>query len=111
MGSIARGVGLLLVIVGVLVAVPLAPLQAQPQPAGIGALTWLAGSWAGSDGRNDHEEHWTAPKGAPWSVWTGTLNHGPAARAGLTGILMCGLSTAFFFAVVSRMSRHIGGTA
>ena len=63
MRSIARGVGLLLVIAGVMVAVPLAPLQAQPSSSGIGALAWLAGSWAGSDGRNDHEEHWTAPKG------------------------------------------------
>jgi hypothetical protein len=63
MRAIARGVGLLLVIVSVMVAVPLAPLRAQPSPAGIGALAWLAGSWAGSDGRNDHEEHWTVPKG------------------------------------------------
>jgi len=63
MRSIARGAGLLLVIVSVMVAVPLAPLRAQPSSSGIGALAWLAGSWAGSDGRNDHEEHWTAPKG------------------------------------------------
>ncbi len=63
MRAIARGVGLLLLIAGVMVAVPLAPLRAQRSPAGIGALAWLAGSWAGSDGRNDHEEHWTAPKG------------------------------------------------
>ena len=34
-----------------------------------------------------------------------------AGVEGLTGILMCGLSTAFFFAVVSRMSRPIGGAA
>jgi hypothetical protein len=34
-----------------------------------------------------------------------------AGVEGLTGIMMCGLSTAFFFAVVSRMSRPIGGAA
>jgi hypothetical protein len=32
-----------------------------------------------------------------------------AGVEGLTGILMCGLSTAFFFTVVSRMHRPIGG--
>jgi hypothetical protein len=63
MRAIARGVGILLVIVGVTVAVPLGRLQAQPSPSGIGALAWLAGSWAGSDGGADHEEHWTSSRG------------------------------------------------
>lgn len=48
-------------------ALPMAvptPLGAQTAatPA-VSALAWLAGSWAGRDGRDDHEEHWTAPKG------------------------------------------------
>ena len=36
--------------------------QAAGAPT-ISDLAWLAGSWSGKDGRDDHEEHWTAPKG------------------------------------------------
>jgi len=37
------------------------PAHAQTTP--VSALAWMAGSWAGADGRVEHEEHWTAPKG------------------------------------------------
>lgn len=37
------------------------PAHAQTTP--VSALAWLAGSWGGVDGRIEHEEHWTAPKG------------------------------------------------
>ena len=41
-----------------------APVHAQPAAAHpISALAWMAGSWSGSDGPDEHEEHWTAPKG------------------------------------------------
>lgn len=33
------------------------------QPPSVASLAWMAGSWAGSDGRFEHEEHWTAPRG------------------------------------------------
>jgi hypothetical protein len=47
-----------------LVAGATAQLQAQPAPApAIAALAWLAGSWSGNDGLDEHEEHWTVPKG------------------------------------------------
>lgn len=32
-------------------------------PASVTALAWMAGSWAGTEGRFAHEEHWTAPRG------------------------------------------------
>ena len=37
------------------------PVRARQSSAT--ALAWMAGSWAGSDGRVEHEEHWTAPRG------------------------------------------------
>jgi hypothetical protein len=41
-----------------------AHLHAQPAAGpDVSALAWLAGSWSGNDGRDGHEEHWTAPKG------------------------------------------------
>ena len=40
------------------------PVHAQPAAAHpISALAWMAGSWSGNDGPDEHEEHWTAPKG------------------------------------------------
>jgi hypothetical protein len=36
--------------------------QAAAAPT-LNDLGWLAGSWSGRDGPDDHEEHWTAPKG------------------------------------------------
>jgi Domain of unknown function (DUF6265) len=45
----------------VLTAIPAIEAQAPPR---VDALAWMAGSWAGNDGRNDHEEHWTAPRGS-----------------------------------------------
>lgn len=33
------------------------------QPPSVTSLAWMAGSWAGRDGRAEHEEHWTAPRG------------------------------------------------
>ncbi|MCC7178998.1 MAG: hypothetical protein IT177_11465 [Acidobacteria bacterium] len=35
----------------------------RAQATSASALAWMAGSWAGADGRVEHEEHWTAPKG------------------------------------------------
>ena len=55
MGHVLRVIGLALVGLS-------APAQAQLSPS-IAALSWMAGSWAGNDGRFDHEEHWSAPKG------------------------------------------------
>ncbi|MGE0464347.1 MAG: DUF6265 family protein [Vicinamibacterales bacterium] len=35
----------------------------RAQATAVSALAWMAGSWAGTDGRVEHEEHWTTPKG------------------------------------------------
>ena len=35
----------------------------QPPRPAIGSLSWMAGSWSGSIGGIDMEEHWTAPNG------------------------------------------------
>ena len=40
-----------------------AALHAQEPAPSISALAWMAGSWSGNDGADEHEEHWTAPKG------------------------------------------------
>lgn len=47
----------------VLLAMVQAAEPVRAQPSSVTALAWMAGSWAGSDGRVEHEEHWTAPKG------------------------------------------------
>ena len=36
----------------------------QAPKASLETLAWLAGSWSGSTGGVDMEEHWTAPKGS-----------------------------------------------
>lgn len=36
---------------------------ASPSPGKIADLAWMAGSWSGSQGPLEMEEHWTAPKG------------------------------------------------
>jgi hypothetical protein len=50
-------------------------VRAQEPPA-ITALAWMAGSWAGNDGRFDHEEHWTAPRGGAMVGMHRTLGQG-----------------------------------
>lgn len=54
--------GAALRVVALLAAGGSALLHAQAPPR-VDALAWMAGSWAGRDGRFDHEEHWTAPRG------------------------------------------------
>jgi Domain of unknown function (DUF6265) len=52
-------------------AVLMAAAVLWPAPAGLvlaqsrsaTSLAWMAGSWSGRDGADDHEEHWTAPRG------------------------------------------------
>jgi len=46
-----------------LLAMVQAAVPVRAQSSSVTALAWMAGSWAGSDGRVEHEEHWTAPKG------------------------------------------------
>lgn len=55
MTQIAAGSALLVLM---LVAGP-----AHGQTTPVSALDWMAGSWAGADGRVEHEEYWTVPKG------------------------------------------------
>lgn len=55
MTQIAVGIALLVLISAA------GPAHAQTTPVSV--LDWMAGSWAGADGRVEHEEHWTAPKG------------------------------------------------
>jgi len=42
---------------------PLAATSAPPPAAKVEDLAWMAGSWAGTEGKVQMEEHWTAPKG------------------------------------------------
>lgn len=57
------------VALAVTVAIGFSHASAQgPRPsaapaASVIALGWMAGSWAGAEGRFEHEEHWTAPRG------------------------------------------------
>jgi hypothetical protein len=47
-----------------LLALVMAAESVRARQSSVTDLAWMAGSWAGSDGRVDHEEHWTAPRGA-----------------------------------------------
>jgi Domain of unknown function (DUF6265) len=47
----------------VLLTLVQAAVPVRAQSSSVTALAWMAGSWTGSDGRVEHEEHWTAPKG------------------------------------------------
>lgn len=53
----------------------------EPRPSAapaalVTALAWMAGSWAGTEGRFDHEEHWTAPGGGAMVGMHRTVGNG-----------------------------------
>jgi hypothetical protein len=54
---------LLLLVVGLAGAVALDAADVPAARASIADLGWMAGSWAGNEGKTQMDEHWTAPKG------------------------------------------------